>query len=73
MKLLQMKPKKDKIKPIFGLVPHFTFSSCMHEGANAHFPLCKKQSLFFYANTKANEHGMKMCKEHKGVKNNNIL
>jgi hypothetical protein len=29
--------------------------------------------LFFYANTKANEHGMKMCKEHKGVKNNNIL
>jgi hypothetical protein len=75
MKLLQMKPKRDKINfcTNFWFGPPFTFSSCMHEGANARFLLCKKNKNKIYASTKVNEHGMRMCKKHKGVKNNNIL
>jgi hypothetical protein len=74
MKLLQMKSKKDKISFLQQFLVWFPISLfhhvCMKEPI--FFPMQKKSS-FFYANTKPNEHGTTMCKEHKGVKNNNVL
>jgi hypothetical protein len=75
MKLLQMKPKRDKIN----CCPNFWFGPPFHDfimyawGSQCIFSSMPKKSSFFYVNTKANEHGMRMCKEHNGVKNNNVL
>lgn len=75
MKLLQMKPKREKINFCnnFWFGPPFHFFIVYAWRSQCTFSSMQLNFIFFYANTKANEHGMRMCKEHEGIKNNNVL